>query len=196
MTSHSTEMELDRWIKWGYNFLLFGALVLCWSRALAYSGFLFPPHETANVFFLTSGGHYLWIFVLAWFLIGCLVLYEMGTKTLNYSLPILGVMLIVWGVSYIPAWEFGNLMDYTWMTITLYISTGVIVIGSYIALYILKLSMTILRMGNAKLAERNGHLECKVNQLEDKQTGKPPTVVLTTVPVASGKEETLYMANE
>lgn len=108
--------------------------VICFSRVIAYSPLLRPPHDSPGPFFLTDEGRFLWLYVLFWGVVGVVAVWDAGRAKHGSAAPLFIGVCMVWGASYIGAWVHANFDTATWMTGLLYMGMAVVVLGFYRAL--------------------------------------------------------------
>ena len=111
--------------------IIHAAIVLiCATRALAYSDFLRPPHDSPGPLFLTDGGAYLWVYVGIWLVVGVLGVIDAVKARLGWAVPAFIGITTVWGLSYIGAWVAARLDTVSWMTGVLYLGLAALTAGA------------------------------------------------------------------
>lgn len=118
------------WIRAAY----IAVAVICFSRVLAYSPLLRPPHESPGPLFLSDEGRFLWLYVLFWGFVGVVAVWDAGRARHGFAAPLFIGVCAVWGVSYIVAWGYANFDTAAWMTGLLYVGMAIVVLGFYRAL--------------------------------------------------------------
>lgn len=119
--------------------------LICWTRALAYSDFLRPPHDSPGPLFLTDEGRFLGVYVGLWVLVGVLAVVDACRDRTSWSIPAFIGIMTVWGLSYLAAWVHANFDTVSWMTGVLYLGMAGVTLGAHLIITTLDEHVAALR---------------------------------------------------
>lgn len=106
--------------------------LICLTRAIAYSRFITPPHDSPGPLFLTDEGRFLWIYALIWVLVAVLAITDGLRRRTSWAIPAFIGIVTVWGGSYLLAWAHAEFHTVDGMTGCLYLGLAGITLGAHL----------------------------------------------------------------
>lgn len=118
--------------KFGHGLAHAAIALICFTRAIAYSDVLRPPHDSPGPLFLTDEGRFLGVYVGLWVLVGVLAIVDAVRGRPVWAVPAFIGIMTVWGLSYLGAWVHAHFDTVSWMTGCLYLGVAGLTLGAHL----------------------------------------------------------------